>query len=149
MESSWRMDLTFTGMFWRLLIMVVMHRCCQKIDHILFYHVSVKGYAMVIEFYVTKMKNRGDKVPPEHCYKCYDCFHWYYATHKNHKKLNEFAIKLHDLPSKLDNLRVFKRRLYRVRLKRVWHQLKIPRKNQILCQGYNVATLCTCMMVKW
>ena len=59
----------------------------QNIDHISFFHVSVKGYAMVIEFNVTKMKKRGEKITPKNCYKCDDCCHWYYATHKNHKML--------------------------------------------------------------
>ena len=41
---------------------------CQNIDHISFFHVSVKGYEMVIEFNITKINNIGEKIPPKHCY---------------------------------------------------------------------------------
>ena len=41
---------------------------CQNIDHLSFFHVSVKGGAMVIELDVTKVNKRGEKLPPKHCY---------------------------------------------------------------------------------
>ena len=61
---------------------------------------------MGIEFYVTKMKNIGDKMTPKHCYKRGYCFPRYSATHKIIKGLNEFATKLHDMSSKVKNIYV-------------------------------------------
>ena len=61
---------------------------------------------MVIEFYVTKMKNGGDKPPLNHCYKCDDCCHRYSATQKFRKDINEFVTMLHDIPSKVENIHV-------------------------------------------
>ena len=35
-----------------------------------------------------------------------DCCHWYSATQKIRKDLNEFVTKLHDIPSKVENIHV-------------------------------------------
>ena len=90
---------------------------------------------MVIEFYATKMKNRGDKIPPNHCYKCDDCCHRYSTTQKVRKDLNEFVTKLHDIPSKVENIHVCLKKFVSDAIEEKVESVEAYEKNQILCQG--------------